>query len=34
MLLIGHQAGSTHSYFTGTPDVYRWCEWLPPPLLL
>jgi hypothetical protein len=26
MLMIGHQAGSTHSYFTGTPDVYRWCE--------
>lgn len=32
--MIGHQAGSTHSYFSGTPDVYRWCECLSarPPL--
>ena len=24
LLLIGHRVGSTHSYFTGTSDVYRW----------
>ena len=23
-LFIGHKAGSTHSYFSSTPDVYRW----------
>jgi glutamate dehydrogenase len=24
LLVIGHKIGTTHSYFTGTPDVYRW----------
>lgn len=24
LLVIGHRAGTTHSYFTGTPLVYRW----------
>ncbi|RYG47819.1 hypothetical protein EON67_08190 [archaeon] len=24
LLVIGHRAGSTHSYFSATPDVYRW----------
>lgn len=23
-LFIGHRSGSTHSYFSATPDVYRW----------